>query len=80
MSISISNSPNVTKMWFDEDKIYFLLEDGRELGVPKAWFPKLIAASDKQLNNWRLIGGGDGIHWPELDEDISIESLLYSNH
>jgi hypothetical protein len=80
MSISISNSPNATKMWFDEDKIYFLLEDGRELGVPKVWFPKLTVASEEQLNNWRFIGGGDGIHWPDLDEDISIESLLYSNH
>ena len=80
MNISISSSPNATKIWFDDDKIHFLLDDGRELGVPKVWFPKLVVASEIQLNNWRFIGGGDGVHWPDLDEDISVESLLYNNH
>ncbi|GAB4247504.1 MAG: hypothetical protein Tsb0034_26740 [Ekhidna sp.] len=79
MSISISKSPNATKLWFENEMIYLLLEDGRELGVPKAWFPKLIMATESELNNWRFIGGGDGIHWPDLDEDISVESLLYQN-
>jgi hypothetical protein len=46
--------------------------------APLAWFPRLAAASPKQKSNWRLIGGGIGVHWPDLDEDISVESLLAS--
>jgi len=53
-----------------------VLEDGRQLLVPLAWFPRLLEASDAQRRNWRLIGHGIGIHWPDLDEDISVENLL----
>jgi len=80
MSILIANSPNAMSLWFENDKIYFLLEDGRELGVPIDWFPKLVNATEAELNNWRLIGGGDGVHWPDLDEDISVEGLLIAGH
>ena len=59
-----------------EDSLAILLEDGREISVPIVWFPKLQKATAKQRNNWRLIGGGIGIHWEDIDEDISIESLL----
>ena len=52
------------------------LEDGRGLSVPLAWFPRLAEAEEAQRNNWQLIGGGIGIHWPAIDEDISIENLL----
>jgi len=52
------------------------LEDGRELSIPLEWFPKLRNASFGQLNKWRFIGEGEGIHWDELDEDISFEKLL----
>jgi hypothetical protein len=52
------------------------LEDGRRLLVPLAWFPRLLEASAEQRKNWRLIGGGTGVHWPDLDEDISVENLL----
>jgi hypothetical protein len=52
------------------------LEDGRELIVPISWFPRLAGADQKQRNNFRLIGRGVGIHWPDLDEDISVENLL----
>ncbi|SMD38830.1 Protein of unknown function [Reichenbachiella faecimaris] len=76
MSILTTNSPKAKEIWFKEDKIYFLLADGRELGVPIEWFPKLRDANPDQLKNWRLIGSGDGVHWEELDEDISIEGLL----
>jgi hypothetical protein len=48
----------------------------REVSAPLAWFPLLHDASEAQRGNWRLIGGGIGIHWPDLDEDISVESLL----
>jgi len=54
------------------------LSDGREISAPIKWFPSLRDASSAQRANWRAIGRGIGIHWPDLDEDISIESLLQS--
>ena len=59
-----------------EDRLVVVLADGRELAAPLAWFPRLLDASTEQRRNWRLIGGGHGIHWPDVDEDISIASLL----
>jgi hypothetical protein len=53
-----------------------MLADGREIAVPLAWFPRLQKASRAQRSRWRLIGGGVGIHWEEIDEDISVEGLL----
>jgi hypothetical protein len=52
------------------------LVDGRTITVPLAWFPRLAHGTPAERANWRLIGGGVGIHWPDLDEDISVESLL----
>lgn len=51
------------------------LIDGRTLSVPLAWYPRLVHGSRKERDNWRFIGGGEGIHWPDLDEDISVENL-----
>ncbi|MCR4430448.1 MAG: DUF2442 domain-containing protein [Tepidanaerobacteraceae bacterium] len=67
---------NAMELWFDDDKFYVLLSDGREIGVPLDWFPKLKKADDNQRSKWRLIGNGIGIHWEDLDEDISVEGLL----
>jgi hypothetical protein len=64
------------KVWFSKDMFYVLLKDGREIGVPLLWFPRLRKASQEQLNDWRLIGNGVGIHWESIDEDISIAALL----
>jgi Protein of unknown function (DUF2442) len=52
------------------------LTDGRTITVPLTWFPRLAHGTPAERANWRLIGGGAGIHWPDLDEDISVESLL----
>jgi len=52
------------------------LHDGRTVSVPIAWYPRLSNGSEAERNNWRLIGDGVGIHWPDLDEDISVEALL----
>jgi hypothetical protein len=52
------------------------LSDGRTLAVPLAWFPRLVHASPQERKNWRLIGNGEGIHWDDLDEDISVAGLL----
>jgi hypothetical protein len=58
------------------DALYVVLADGRELTTPLAWFPRLLHATAEQRRNWRFIGQGQGIHWPDVDEDISVASLL----
>ena len=62
--------------WFTDDMLYVRLADGREIGSPLAWFPSLLNADKDQRNNFRFIGGGSGIHWNELDEDLSVSGLL----
>jgi hypothetical protein len=59
-----------------EDTLHVVLADGRELTAPLAWFPRLMEATAEQRGDWRLIGHGQGIHWPAVDEDISVASLL----
>ena len=77
MSFSIiSKSKNAIDIVFSDSKMIVFLEDGRELAVPLEWFPKLRKATDSQLKKWRFIGNGQGVHWEEIDEDISIENLL----
>lgn len=74
--LTISKSNNAVKVWFVNNKMNILLEDGREIAIPLEWFTRLRDANIEQLNNWRLIGDGEGIHWEDLDEDISVEALL----
>jgi hypothetical protein len=59
-----------------EDSLIVDLSDGRSITVPLAWYPRLVHASREERNNWRWIGDREGIHWPDLDEDISVENLL----
>jgi hypothetical protein len=59
-----------------DDALVVALADGRTLSVPLAWYPRLAHATSAERANWRFIGRGEGIHWPDLDEDISVESLL----
>lgn len=59
-----------------EDTLRVLLADGREVSAPMEWFPRLQNATPEQRGKWRLIGGGIGIHWDKIDEDISVETLL----
>ena len=68
--------PLVVNVSFTADMLKVVLADGREVSVPLTWFPRLQKATVKQRKNWRLIGGGVGIHWESVDEDISVESLL----
>lgn len=58
------------------DALSVTLTDGRVVSVPIVWFPRLAGASERQRSEWELIGGGIGIHWEEIDEDISVSSLL----
>ena len=59
-----------------DDELTVVLEDGRSVSVPLVWFPRLLNATRKQREEWEFIGGGVGIHWEDIDEDISIASLL----
>ena len=56
--------------------IRVMLTGGREISAPMEWFPRLRDASDEQRANWRLIGQGDGVHWPDIDEDVFVNALL----
>lgn len=77
MSIStIIKSVKASEVQIKDDLLIVSLVDGRILSTPLEWFPKLRIASPDQLNKWRFIGDGEGIHWEDLDEDISIEGLL----
>jgi hypothetical protein len=66
----------ITGVSFENDTLQVFLSDGREIRVPLEWFPKLRNATLEERRHWRLIGKGVGIHWPELDEDLSLEGLL----
>jgi hypothetical protein len=59
-----------------DDALIADLSDGRTVSVPLAWFPRLLHGTPKERNRWQLIGDGEGIHWPDLDEDISVENLI----
>jgi hypothetical protein len=66
----------VSDVHVDEDVLAVDLVDGRTISVPLAWFPRLIAATASQRGNWQVCAGGFGIHWPDIDEDLSVEGLL----
>ena len=74
--LTINKSRRATSVSFTDSKMILFMEDGREIAFPLEWFPKLRDASKEQRNNWRFIGDGEGIHWADLDEDISVEKLL----
>lgn len=68
--------PNAMNIMITEDTLTVDLSDGRTISVPVAWFPRLLHATPEERKNWKLIGHGSGIHWHDLDEDISVENLL----
>jgi len=59
-----------------EESLTVELEDARTISVPLEWYPRLLHGTPEERNNWRLIGKGEGIHWSDLDEDISVENLV----
>lgn len=65
-----------TDVKFEEGKIFLILNDERVVGCPLSWFPRLEKGTNEQRNNWRLIAGGVGVHWEDLDEDISVDGLF----
>ena len=68
--------PDASRIDVSDDTLTADLSDGRTIAVPIDWFPRLVHATQSERSNWRLVGGGEGIHWPDLDEDISVEGLL----
>lgn len=73
LEIAVPEAQNVA---VSPDTLSVDLSDGRTIAVPLAWFPRLLHATPAERDNWRLIGRGHGIHWEEIDEDISVEGLL----
>ena len=73
---SIDVQPLAVDVSCNNEALHVTLADGREISVPLDWYPRLLDATPKDRNNWQLIGGGLGIHWEALDEDVSVESLL----
>ena len=74
--LTLKTEPLATDVAFDGSVFRVALDDGRELAVPIDWFPRLRSATAAQQANWRLIGRGMGIHWPDVDEDVSVRGLL----
>lgn len=68
--------PSAQDVRVTRDTLAVDLTDGRSISVPLEWYPRLVHASDEERDGWRFIGGGQGIHWDRLDEDISVASLL----
>ena len=75
MRISV-NKPLAKNIKFDADMMWVELIDGRKLGVPLAYFPRLLNATPQQCQQYEISGGGSGLHWDELNEDISVEYLF----
>ncbi len=77
MSVSALNpGERVTDVSFTDDALCVSLHDGRKISVPLSWYPRLLIATPAQRNNWEIAGGGYGIRWPAVDEDLSTEGLL----
>ena len=74
--ISLVSEPLAKTVKFDDDAMWVELADGRQLGVPLAYFPRLLNASASERERYTISGGGTGLHWDDLDEDISVSGLL----
>ena len=75
-TLALAADERVADVTFTDDMLTVSLMDGRVISVPLAWYPRLLNATKAQRLNWRLAGGGYGIHWPAVDEDLSTEGLL----
>lgn len=74
--LALAADERVTDVSFVDGKLSVDLMDGRSISVPLAWYPRLLNATDEQREKWEVSGGGFGIHWPDIDEDLSTEGLL----
>jgi len=74
--LALQADERVAEVEVTDDVLSVSLMDGRNISVPLVWYPRLLAASAQQRRNWKVAGGGYGIHWPDIDEDLSTEGLL----
>lgn len=72
----VEANPRAQDISVSEDELTVALADGRRISVPLAWYPRLLHASPEQRGNWQLLGDGEGIHWPDVDEDLSVAGIL----
>jgi Protein of unknown function (DUF2442) len=79
-TLAIEMHPLAQHVEITDDDLVVSLVDGRKVTVPLVWFPRLSNATKSQLENYELLGDGEGIHWPEIDEDLSVAGLLRGNH
>ena len=77
MNIAVSDAPRIVDVQVTDESIMARLADGRTISVPLAWSWRLSEASPEQHNHFELIGSGQGVHWPDVDEDISASGMLY---
>jgi hypothetical protein len=75
-TLALAADERVADVEVTEDELRVRLMDGRTISVPLVWYPRLLNASVEQRNNWQIIGGGYGLHWEDVDEDLSTEGLL----
>ncbi|GAJ00574.1 unnamed protein product [marine sediment metagenome] len=78
--LAVELHPLAQNVEFTEDDLIVSLIDGRKVIVPLIWFPRLSNATKEQLENYEILGDGEGIHWPDIDEDLSVEGLLRGTH
>lgn len=79
-TLAVELHPQAINVEYSNSLIIVGLADGRTISAPLVWFPRLSRASKEQLENWQLLGDGEGIHWPDIDEDLSVAGLLMGNH
>ena len=79
-TLAVETSALAENVEVTDDDMIVSLVDGRKIMIPLVWFPRLVIATKNQLTNYELLGDGEGIHWPDIDEDLSIASLLRGNH
>ena len=77
-TLTVETNPLAQDVHCTDSELVVSLVDGRTISVPLIWFPRLAHATKEQLNNWEILGNGEGIHWHELDEDLSVKGLLIS--
>ena len=75
-SLAVEAKPLARHVEVTDDELTVVLADGRRISAPLAWFPRLLRATPEQRANWELLGDGEGIHWPDADEDLSVSGLL----
>ena len=79
-TFAVEPHPQAHSIKCTDTTIIVELIDGRTISAPLVWFPRLSQASKEQLENWELLGDGEGIHWPDVDEDLSVAGLLIGTH